>query len=296
MHEFSENSIRLYHDIRHHFLCKRDKIRAAGRKFGKNAGTANDLLFSRTRAIMRIRNIILPKSERKQRYSENGEHMKILFQGDSITDGNRYKSRASEWDKNHQIGHSYVYIITGLLGMQYPERKFEFINRGISGNIAGELAKRWEADALDINPDVLSILIGVNDCIRVSTHAIKDFSAAAYERNYREILRRSREKNPGLKIVLLEPFAYVETQTVENSDPEIRRVILRSEQKIVRRLAEEFNAIFVPLQEAFDEAKTLREPKYWIWDGTHPTEAGHALIAREFLKATKDIFKVETEI
>ena len=133
--------------------------------------------------------------------------MKILFQGDSITDGNRYKSKASEWDKNHQIGHSYVYIITGLLGMQYPGRGFEFINRGISGNIAGELAKRWQTDALDIDPDVLSILIGVNDCVRAAERSVKDFSAAKYEEDYRHILTRSREKNPDLKIILLEPFA-----------------------------------------------------------------------------------------
>ena len=217
--------------------------------------------------------------------------MKILFQGDSITDGNRYKSKASEWDKNHQIGHSYVYIITGLLGMQYPERGLEFVNRGISGNTAGELEKRWQTDALDIEPDVLSVLVGVNDCVRASTHAVKDLSASRYEESYRSILRQSREKNPKLKIILLEPFAYTDTQNIENA--EIRRAILRTEQKIVRRLAEEFDAIFIPLQELFDKARTVREPSYWLWDGTHPTEAGHALIAREYLKATKDIFQME---
>ena len=217
--------------------------------------------------------------------------MKILFQGDSITDGNRYKSKSSEWDKNHQIGHSYVYIITGLLGMQYPERGLEFVNRGISGNTAGELEKRWQTDALDIEPDVLSVLVGVNDCVRASTHAVKDLSASRYEESYRSILRKSREKNPELKIILLEPFAYTDTQNIENA--EIRRAILRTEQKIVRRLAEEFDAIFIPLQELFDKARTVREPSYWLWDGTHPTEAGHALIAKEFLKATKDIFQPE---
>lgn len=221
--------------------------------------------------------------------------MKILFQGDSITDGNRYKSRASEWDKNHQIGHSYVYIVTGLLGMQYPERGFEFVNRGISGNIAGELAKRWQTDALDIEPDVLSVLVGVNDCVRAAERPVKDFSASKYAEDYRRILTQSREKNPDLKIVLLEPFAYPEIQNVSSS-PEIRRVIMRSEQKIVRRLAEEFDAVFIPLQQVFDEALKLREAKYWLWDGTHPTEAGHALIAREFLKATRHIFEVETDI
>lgn len=122
--------------------------------------------------------------------------MKILFQGDSITDGNRYKSKASEWDKNHQIGHSYVYIVTGLLGMQYPERRFEFFNRGISGNIVSELAARWQADTLDLHPDVLSVLIGVNDCLRTSARRIKDLSASAYESEYRKILTECRKQNP----------------------------------------------------------------------------------------------------
>ena len=179
--------------------------------------------------------------------------MKILFQGDSITDGNRYKSQASEWDKNHQIGHSYVYIITGLLGMQYPERHFEFINRGISGNIAKELAARWQKDALDIHPDVLSILIGVNDCLRASARTVKDLTASAYENAYREILTASRNQNPAIQFILLEPFAYTEYQSHPNTTPALRKAILQSEQKAVRRLAEEFNAVFIPLQEVFDD-------------------------------------------
>lgn len=222
--------------------------------------------------------------------------MRILFQGDSITDGARYKSRASEWDKNHQIGHSYVYIITGLLGMKYPERHLEFINRGISGNAASDLLARWQTDTLEKEPDVLSVLVGVNDCVRESKKQAPDLSAAEYEEYYRKILKQSREKNPALKIILLEPFAYVENQENAGLSTTIRTAILRSEQKAVRRLAKEFDAVFVPLQAVFDEAKKQREPSYWIWDGTHPTEAGHALIAREFLKATKTIFDADIEL
>lgn len=222
--------------------------------------------------------------------------MKILFQGDSITDGARYKSKASEWDKNHQIGHSYVYIITGLLGMQYPERHFTFVNRGISGNAASDLLRRWQTDALDIEPDVLCVLVGVNDCIRESAKTAPDLSASAYEENYRKILAMSREKNPNVKLILLEPFAHIETQQNTGSTETIRRAVLHSEQKIVRRLADEFGAVFVPLQKVFDEAMKVREPAYWIWDGTHPTEAGHALIAREFFKAAQTIFDSNTSI
>ena len=220
--------------------------------------------------------------------------MKILFQGDSITDGARLKPVEKRWDKNHQIGHSYVYMITGLLGMQYPERRFEFINRGISGNTAGELAARWQTDALEIRPDVLSVLIGVNDCIRAGARRVKDLSASVYEADYREILTKCRMQNPHLKLILLEPFAYVEIQQNTGSSPAVRKAILQSERKAVRRLAEEFNAVFVPLQEIFDKAAQTAEPSYWLWDGTHPTEAGHALIAREFLKATEDIFGISS--
>ncbi len=216
--------------------------------------------------------------------------MKILFQGDSITDGNRYKSKASEWDKNHQIGHSYAYIITGLLGMMYPEAQYEFINKGISGSQTSGLLSRWQTDTLDVNPDVLSILVGVNDCLFASPAGKTDLSASAYEENYRKLLMMAKENNPKLKIILMEPFAYVQDQRGVATSVTVRKAILRSEQKIVRKLAHEFDCIFVPLQDQFDEAMKLREPKYWIWDGTHPTEAGHAIIAREFLKATKDIF------
>ena len=219
--------------------------------------------------------------------------MKILFQGDSITDGARYKSKASEWDKNHQIGHSYVYILTGLLGMNFPERHLEFVNKGISGNAVTDLFARWQTDALDIAPDVLSVLVGVNDCLRESKKTAPDLSASAYEEHYRKLLTMSREKNPDLQIILLEPFAHIEGQQNAGASETIRRAILLSEQKVVRRLSNEFDAIFVPLQAAFDEAMTLREPSYWIWDGTHPSEAGHAIIAREFLKKTKKLFDFE---
>ncbi len=219
--------------------------------------------------------------------------MKILFEGDSITDGNRYKSRASEWDKNHQIGHSYAYIITGLLGLMYPQRRLEFFNRAVSGSQTGMLLSRWEESVLGINPDVLSVLVGVNDCIYHDRDVKCDYSAGNFKRNYRKLLTLSKEKNPALKIILLEPFAHIPGQKNAPTTDIARAATLRSEQKIVRRLAAEFGAVFVPLQAAFDEAMTLREPQYWIWDGTHPTEAGHALIAREFLKHTKDIFGYE---
>ena len=222
--------------------------------------------------------------------------MRILFQGDSITDGNRYKSKKTEWDKNHQIGHSYAYIVTGILSAAYPERGYEFMNRGVSGDRTDQLLARWQEDALALSPDVLSVLVGINDCMFQDRNGTLDPEAVAYERNYREILTLSRQQTPDLKIVLLEPFAHVAGQKNAVSPAAMRERMIRSEQRIVRQLADEFQAIFVPLQAVFDEAMTRREPSYWIWDGTHPTEAGHALIANQFLRYTRGIFGYEKDL
>ena len=223
--------------------------------------------------------------------------MRILFQGDSITDGNRYKDEESRWDKNHQIGHSYVYIVTGLLGLKYPDRNYEFINRGVSGNRVSELLSRWQSDALDINPDVLSVLIGTNDANNPYEDELNDTECRKYEETYRLILKKSREQNPNLKIIMLESFECTEVQEKRNVALEIRQKRAESIRKITKKLAEEFDATFIPLNELFAEViKKTGTPKYWLWDGIHPTEAGHALIAREFLDKTRMIFNSDINI
>ena len=223
--------------------------------------------------------------------------MRILFQGDSITDGNRYKDEESRWDKNHQIGHSYVYIVTGLLGLKYPDRNYEFINRGISGNRVTDLLARWQKDALDINPDVLSVLIGTNDANHPYEDESNNTGCQKYEEAYRLILKKSREQNPNLKIIMLESFECVESQDKREVPLEIRQKRAISIRKIIKKLAEEFDATFIPLNELFAEAiKKTGNPKYWLWDGIHPTEAGHALIAREFLDKTRTLFDSNVNI
>ena len=87
----------------------------------------------------------------------------VLFYGDSITDGNRYKDEKDRGDFNHQMGHSYAYVINALLGSRYPEKNLHFLNRGISGNRVIELYGRFYEDVVALKPDVVSILVGVND-------------------------------------------------------------------------------------------------------------------------------------
>ena len=120
---------------------------------------------------------------------------RILFQGDSITDGNRGRSL----DPNHILGHGYVFITAARHGATFPQLKLEFFNRGVSGNTVLDLEKRWQEDALDLKPDLLSVLVGVNDSGR-------KVPLDQYEQTYDRLLAQARQANPRLKLVLCEPF------------------------------------------------------------------------------------------
>lgn len=213
--------------------------------------------------------------------------MRILFQGDSITDGNRYKDEEHRWDLNHQIGHSYAFIVNSLLGLKYPEMKLEFVNRGISGNTTRNLCERWQEDALDINPDLLSLLIGVNDCVHpVKTHV----SVEEYESNLLKLLSLSFDRNPNLRVYLLEPF-FLPTKDDFAQRSSFWRDEISKYSVVCRKIANADERIkFIGLQKIFDSACEQRECAYWIWDGIHPTECGHGLIAEEWIKAFETDF------
>ena len=206
----------------------------------------------------------------------------LLFQGDSITDMKWGRNQA---DRNHYLGHSYVYLIASRLHTDMPEASLNFLNRGVSGNTVGDLKNRWEQDALDLEPDVLSILIGVNDVGR-AVRSNSEVDADAFEADYRSILTQSREKNPDLKIVLLEPFVLSVTRVKDAWDAwrgQVDRL-----RPIVEKLASEFGAIFLNTQEIFDEAAIRVEPSHWIWDGVHPLPQGHELIARHWIETVAE--------
>ena len=211
--------------------------------------------------------------------------MIILFQGDSITDGNRGRNA----DPNHILGHGYQFSIGSRLGADYPEKRMVFYNRGISGNKVIDLASRWQVDALDLKPDVLSILIGVNDSSSVVFHSDSIVTVGRYEEIYKSLLDQTLEKLPNIVFVLCEPFILPVGRVKENWEAYHSDMVLR--QAVVRKLAFQYNAVFVGFQEVFTLACKKASADYWIWDGVHPTVAGHELMAREWIRQVKKRIK-----
>jgi lysophospholipase L1-like esterase len=200
------------------------------------------------------------------------DHATVLFQGDSITDAGR--SRESDAD----MGRGYASMAAAWFSALYPEKNVRFLNRGISGNRARDLRARWQPDCLDLNPTWVSILIGINDTWRrYDSHdptPVEDFEA-----DYRAILAATR-RDLHARLMLMEPFVLPNPkdrgQWREDLDPKIA---------VIRKLAREFEAIYVPLDGLFAAAATQREMSFWLPDGVHPTAAGHALIAQAWLRA-----------
>jgi acyl-CoA thioesterase-1 len=198
----------------------------------------------------------------------------VLFQGDSITDCGRDR------DNDLDLGSGYPNMVAAWFSAIYPEKKVKFINRGISGDRVKDLAARWKEDCIDLKPTWVSILIGVNDCWRRydsnDPTSVDDFASG-----YRKILTQIRD-NLDARIILCEPFVLPvpedRKQWREDIDPKIHAV---------RELAMEFNTLYIPLDGIFAAASAKREPAFWAPDGVHPSQAGHALIARAWLETVK---------
>lgn len=204
----------------------------------------------------------------------------ILFQGDSITDGNRSRND----DPNHFLGHGYAYIIAAQLGASLASGQPLFLNRGVSGDRASDLYGRWNEDALGLKPDILSILVGVNDVFRwMKGEGNKNVDR--YASSYRHILEETVAALPNVKLVLCEPFILNTGIPAEDFQTWDKR--MKEHQETVRILAEHFKAVHVPMQFLFDEAVKVAPAEYWLWDGIHPTAAGHDLLARQWLEVVQ---------
>ena len=198
----------------------------------------------------------------------------VLFQGDSITDAGRNRKDINS------LGNGYAMMAASWFAALYPEKNVNFINKGISGNRVKDLKSRWEEDCLQLKPTFVSILIGINDCWR-RYDSNDPTSAEEFEEDYRAILQQLRESLQP-KILLCEPFVLPVPEDRkkwrEDLDPKIN---------VVRKLAREYKTLLLPLDGIFHSVSTYKEPGFWAPDGVHPSYAGHALIAKEWLKITK---------
>jgi len=203
----------------------------------------------------------------------------VLFQGDSITDAGRNK-RQELPNNAWSFGMGYANHIGSWLLEEMPAKDLTLYNRGISGNKVYQLAERWEKDCLELQPSVLSILIGVNDYWHCRNGEY-DGTPEIYENDFRTLLSRTRENLPDIKLVICQPFILTGTTAVDESWVEP----FSAYQASARKISDEFGAIWVPFQEAFDRALELAEPGYWAADGVHPSMAGAQLMAKTWLEA-----------
>jgi len=205
----------------------------------------------------------------------------ILFQGDSITDGGR-KRDSNAHNTLEQLGNGYALFTSTQLLKTHADKQLKIFNRGISGNKVFQLRDRWEQETLAFSPDVLSILIGVNDYWHTLTGGYQG-TVEIYENDLRTLLKHTKDKLPNVQFVLCEPFALKGGSAINESQwfP-----MFDAYRRSLKKLADEFSAVFVPFQSAFDEALKVAPARYWAADGVHPDLPGRQLMADVWLEAT----------
>jgi lysophospholipase L1-like esterase len=204
----------------------------------------------------------------------------ILFQGDSITDTGRSREQQDKPNSGAALGNGYAHFSAARILARHAEKRVQVFNRGISGNRIPDIYARVREDVLNVKPEILSVLIGVND----TWHHFMRNAGVPHEkfgRVYRQFLGETRAELPAVQLVLCEPFVLtVGVVTSEWAADMARR------RAIVAEIAAEFSAVFVPFQAMFDEALRRAPAEYWLFDGVHPTPAGHALMAEKWLTTT----------
>jgi len=199
----------------------------------------------------------------------------ILFQGDSITDADRNR----DWDID--LGKGYPLLVGSALGYECPGR-YTFTNKGISGNRIVDVFARIKCDIINLKPDIMSILIGVNDVGHEIGHD-NGVSADKFFLVYDLLIQEILTALPDIKIMILGPFVLKGLYTRDSWDLFYSEVCERAEK--AKMIAEKYNLVYVPLQQSFETAAAGNADENWLRDGVHPTPAGHKLIAQEWLKA-----------
>jgi lysophospholipase L1-like esterase len=203
----------------------------------------------------------------------------ILFQGDSITDAGRNRTALTP-NTSSMMGGGYAILAAGMLLHRYAEKKLTVYNKGISGDKVFQLADRWDVDCIKLKPNVLSILVGVNDYWHTRN---RNYSGTAklYEQDYRALLERTKKALPDVRLIIGEPYVVNGVKSVDDSwlsDFENYRAA-------ARKLAAEFGAVFIPYQQVYDDAQKRATGAYWTSDGVHASLAGAQLMAEAWMQA-----------
>lgn len=205
----------------------------------------------------------------------------ILFQGDSITDAGRKKDDAG-FNTSAVLGSGYAMLAAAEMLHNHPAQNLKIYNRGISGNKVYQLAERWEEDCISLKPDVLSILIGVNDFWH-KLNGNYDGTVKKYLDDYKALLDQTKQKLPEVQLIVGEPFAVSGVKAVD----EKWYPAFNDYRAAAKEIAGNFNAVFIPYQSVFDKAQQSAPGVYWTHDGVHTTLAGARLMAAAWLAAVK---------
>ncbi|MBQ2759929.1 MAG: SGNH/GDSL hydrolase family protein [Clostridia bacterium] len=199
----------------------------------------------------------------------------IVFQGDSITDVGRNRDNIME------PGMGYPLLVSAELGFKYPG-EYKFINEGVSGDRVVDVYARIRRDIINNNPDILTILIGVNDVWHELGDEPNGVDNEKYFKVYCDLIEEVKRMCPQCEIYILEPFVLKASATASKWDIFSREVAKRAES--AKKCAEKFSLTFIPLQEDFNKACEKAPASYWLGDGVHPTFAGHELIAKKLIE------------
>ncbi|MBR5601657.1 MAG: SGNH/GDSL hydrolase family protein [Clostridia bacterium] len=208
--------------------------------------------------------------------------MKILFQGDSVTDAGRDRSQSSD------MGFGYPKYASAMLEDAFPDIDFAFTNLGISGNRTEDLVARMQSDFIEIQPDIVSIMIGINDVWHHYAFTNIYTSNEAFENNYVTLLEEIKQKTDA-KIMIIQPFL------ISVPDKTELEAELAEKQEIVARLAEKYADVYLPMHDIF-LADDAEDKTVYAADGVHPTEDGACLIAQKYLEAISPLVEVLADV
>jgi lysophospholipase L1-like esterase len=227
-------------------------------------------------SIPEIISASVPKKKKAKTVLLNGQT--ILFQGDSITDAGRNREETG-FNNPRALGTGYAMLAAAKILEKYAELNLKIYNKGISGNKVYQLAERWDKDCLDLKPDVLSILIGVNDFWH-KFNGTYNGTVEIYRNDLIALIERTKKALPEIKLVICEPYAVPGVKAVnEKWYPEFPEY-----QKAAKEISDSFGAIFVPFQSVYDSAIKRAPASWWTGDGVHAALPGAQLMAEAWME------------